>query len=80
MTKKIEQEELDNLKSLSERLSELKSIIADCEVQIVRANRMKDSSVSEIEKVALDLSNVQASLREKYGDITVNLKTGEYNG
>jgi chromosome segregation ATPase len=78
MSNTIEQSELDELKSLNSSVSELKSMIADCEVQVVRLKRMKDSAVSELESVGEKLSSVQGALREKYGDIVVNLKTGEY--
>lgn len=78
MSNTIEQNELEGLKNLNSSVSEFKSMIADCEIQLVRISRMKKDTIEMLEKDAEELSKVQAELREKYGDIVVNLKTGEY--
>lgn len=78
MSNTIEQNELESLKNLNSSVSEFKSMIADCEIQLVRIARMKQDTIERLEKDAEELSKVQAELREKYGDIVVNLKTGEY--
>lgn len=77
--KKITQEELDKLRSLNQTYRDLKFQIADIEVSFERMKSQKMSSLANLETSAFDLSQFQDELVSKYGDIKINLQTGEYN-
>jgi|DEB19_MinimDraft_3_1074340.scaffolds.fasta_scaffold03299_2 hypothetical protein len=76
---KITQEELDKLRSLNQTYRDLKFQIADIEVSFERMKSQKMSSLANLETSAFDLSQFQDELISKYGDIKINLQTGEYN-
>jgi hypothetical protein len=76
---KITQEELDKLRSLNQTYRDLKFQIADIEVSFERMKSQKMSSLANLETSAFDLSQFQDELVSKYGDIKINLQTGEYN-
>lgn len=73
----LESNELENLKGLSNRVKSLKEDIADIEVSLSRLKTKKHSALFEIEVAAEELSKFQADLFEKYGDVTIDLSTGE---
>ena len=73
----LESIELENLKSFSMRVKSLKEDIADIEVSLSRLKTKKQSALFEIEVAAEELSKFQAELFEKYGDVTIDLSTGE---
>jgi hypothetical protein len=77
--KKITQEELDKLRSLNQTYRDLKFQIADIEVSFERMKSQKMASLANLETSAFDLSQFQDELISKYGDIKINLQTGEYN-
>ena len=77
--KKITQEELEKLRSLNQTYRDLKFQIADIEVSFERMKSQKMSSLANLETSAFDLSQFQDELVSKYGDIKINLQTGEYN-
>lgn len=76
---KITQEELEKLRSLNQTYRDLKFQIADIEVSFERMKSQKMSSLANLETSAFDLSQFQDELVSKYGDIKINLQTGEYN-
>ncbi len=73
----LESNELENLKSFSMRVKSLKEDIADIEVSLSRLKTKKQSALFEIEVAAEELSKFQSELFEKYGDVTIDLSTGE---
>lgn len=73
----LELNELENLKSLNLKVKSLKEDIADIEVSLSRLKNKKQSSLFEIEVAAEELSKFQSELFEKYGDVTIDLNTGE---
>lgn len=77
--KKLAQEELDKLRSLNQTYRDLKFQIADIEVSFERMKSQKMASLANLETSAFDLSQFQDELVSKYGDIKINLQTGEYN-
>lgn len=79
MEKKITQEELEKLRSLNQTYRDLKFQIADIEVSFERMKSQKMASLANLETSAFDLSQFQDELVSKYGDIKINLQTGEYN-
>ena len=73
----LESIELENLKSFSMKVKTLKEDIADIEVSLSRLKTKKQSALFEIEVAAEELSKFQAELFEKYGNVTIDLSTGE---
>ena len=82
---KIKEDQLEKLATLNRELRYLKDSIADVEIQVSRAQAQMESAdvakkefIERIEGVAKDLQLFQHELSEEYGNITVNLQTGEY--
>jgi len=82
---KIKEEQLEKLVNLNRDLRYLKDSIADAEIQISRSRAQMESAdvakkefIERIESVAKDLQSFQHELSQEYGDITIDLKTGEY--
>ena len=73
----LESIELENLKSFSMKVKTLTEDIADIEVSLSRLKTKKQSALFEIEVAAEELSKFQAELFEKYGNVTIDLSTGE---
>ena len=73
----LESIELENLKSFSMKVKSLKEDIADIEVSLSRLKTKKQSALFEIEVAADELSKFQSELFEKYGNVTIDLSTGE---
>jgi hypothetical protein len=83
---KIKEDQLEKLSTLNRDLRYLKDSIADVEIQVSRAKAQmvsaelaKKEFIERIEEVAKDLQLFQHELSQEYGNITVNLQTGEYN-
>ena len=82
---KIKEDQLEKLVNLNRDVRYLKDSIADVEIQISRARAQMESAelakkefIERIEGVAKDLQSFQNELSQEYGDITIDLKTGEY--
>ena len=73
----IESTELESLKSLNVKVKTLKEDIADIEVSLSRLKTRKQSALFEVEVAAEELNKFQSELFEKYGDVTIDLSTGE---
>lgn len=82
---KIKEDQLSKLVSLNQELRFLKDSIADSEVQISRykaqissTENVKNDYIIKIEDVAKELTSYQQELSAEYGNIIIDLKTGEY--
>lgn len=73
----LESTELEGLKALNVKVKTLKEDIADIEVSLSRLKTRKQSALFEIEVAAEELNKFQSELFEKYGDVTIDLSTGE---
>ena len=73
----LESNELEGLKALNVKVKTLKEDIADIEVSLSRLKTRKQSALFEIEVSAEELNKFQSELFEKYGDVTIDLSTGE---
>jgi hypothetical protein len=69
--KKISEEQLEQLQKFVNAINEGQIALGGLELQ-------KQDVLSQIASVRQELSAVQAQLKEEYGDVTVDLKTGEY--
>jgi hypothetical protein len=77
--KKLEQEELSKLTELNRNFRDLKFEVADIELSFERLKNKKQSTLTNLEIAVHDLAKYQEDIIAKYGDITINLQTGEYN-
>lgn len=73
----LESTELEGLKALNIKVKTLKEDIADIEVSLSRLKTKKQSALFEIEVAAEELIKFQSELFEKYGNVTIDLSTGE---
>ena len=77
--KKLDQEELSKLTELNLNFRDLKFEVADIELSFERLKSKKKSTLANLDIAAHDLAKYQEDIVAKYGDITINLQTGEYN-
>jgi chromosome segregation ATPase len=75
--KSLETQELELLRSLSSKVKSLKEEIADIEVNLSRLNNRKPALIFDIENAAEELTSLQGELQEKYGNVLIDLNTGE---
>jgi hypothetical protein len=79
MSKKITQEELDALVNANRVYRDLKFNLADIEMSVRRLGEQKELTMQQLEVAAAKLTQEQQAIYDKYGDVSVNLQTGEYN-
>lgn len=76
---KIEQNELAQVSDLNRNFVSYKLQTADIELSLDRLKRQKITTLSNLEAAAQALALYQEELTAKYGDVTINLQTGEYH-
>ena len=76
---KITKEELDALVNANRVYRDLKFNVADIEINLRHLATQKDQTLLNLETAAQALAKEQQAIFEKYGDVSVNLQTGEYN-
>ena len=75
----LTQEELDTLRSLQQQFQTIQFELGEIEVVKISLEERYESakkSLSETNQKEIDFSN---SLKEKYGDISLNVETGEFS-
>ena len=70
-------EELDELNLHSKRLRDARNTIADIELQFARLKSKKQSEIFNAEQALSDLRKIQEDINAKYGDVLIDLSTGE---
>lgn len=76
---KITQQELEALVNANRVYRDLKFNLADIEMSVRRLGEQKELTMQQLESAAGKLTQEQQSIFDKYGDVSVNLQTGEYN-
>jgi hypothetical protein len=76
---KITKEELDKLVAANRMYRDLKFAVADIEMSFERLKDQKKVTMEQLKGATMDLSVTQQEIYDKYGDVQVNLQTGEYN-
>jgi hypothetical protein len=76
---KITQKELEVLVNANRVYRDLKFNLADIEMSVRRLGEQKELTMQQLEVAAAKLTQEQQSIFDKYGDVSVNLQTGEYN-
>ena len=79
MKNKIKKEELDKLVAANRMYRDLKFAVADIEMSFERLKEQKTLTMEQLKAATIDLSSTQQEIYDKYGDVQVNLQTGEYN-
>jgi len=79
MSKKITQEELDALVNANRVYRDLKFNVADIEMSLNELNQRKPIIMEQLKESHIELAKQQQAIYDKYGDVSVNLQTGEYN-
>lgn len=69
--KKIKKEQLSRLQDLVRTMSDIKSTIGSLELE-------KTNLFLNYEAAQRELENAREELKKEYGDVNVNLTTGEY--
>ena len=68
--KKVTDEQLEQLQKFVATINEGQATIGGLEMQ-------KQDMIAQVQKVIADLKSMQAELEKEYGNVTVNLTTGE---
>ena len=79
MSNKITKKELEALVNANRVYRDLKFKVADIEMNIHHLKTHKGLTISQLEDAVKGLAQEQQAIFDKYGDVSVNLQTGEYN-
>ena len=77
--KAIEKQELETLRELNKSFVELRGKLADMEIASRNVQTQKNMIFSDMDKLSTEFKSIEADLLEKYGNVKVNLETGEYD-
>jgi predicted nucleic acid-binding Zn-ribbon protein len=77
--KKIESQELEALQKLNKTFTDLRAKLADLEIANRNLQSQKNNVFSEMDGLSTQFKALEADLLEKYGNVKVNLETGEYD-
>lgn len=75
--KKLEDQELERLNNATKSLREARNTIADIEISTYRLETKKKAVLFNAEQAAEELNNIQGELQEKYGNVLIDVTTGE---
>jgi|688.fasta_scaffold529351_2 2'-5' RNA ligase len=75
--KKLEEQELERLNNATKSLREARNTIADIEISAHRLESRKKAVLFNAEQAAEELNNIQGELQEKYGNVLIDVTTGE---
>jgi hypothetical protein len=75
--KTITEQELEDLRRIRLEINLSKEKLADVEIEIKRLNSFKEDLFSKIKTTYKDFSEQEKKLLEVYGNVNINLQTGE---
>jgi chromosome segregation ATPase len=75
--KSIEKEELERLRDVNYKLHSLKNKIAEIELSIRSLELNKDSVFNSVDELNVEFKSLEKELTEKYGNVSINLETGD---
>ena len=75
--KTITEQELEDLRRIHLEFSSSKEKLADVEIEIKRLKSFKEDLFSKIKTAVKDFSDQQNKLVEVYGNVSIDLQTGE---
>jgi hypothetical protein len=75
--KKIEEQELLTLRELNKSFVELRAKLADLEIANRNIQSQKNLVFNDLDKLSSEFKSIEADLLENYGNVKINLETGE---
>ena len=78
MADKIKTEELEKVQGVVKSLREMESNFYKVSLQLQEMKQVRDQVFAQIQSGNQTLQTEMAALKEVYGDIVINLETGEY--
>jgi hypothetical protein len=75
--KAIEKQELETLRDLNKSFVDLRSKLADLEIANRNIQSQKNLVFNDLDKLSSEFKSIEADLLEKYGNVKINLETGE---
>lgn len=75
---KLEEKELKSLQENQGKINQVVSNMGAISIQKFNLEKTKESLLSELKKIEDEQNNLKKELEEKYGKISVNLESGEY--
>lgn len=75
--KAIEKQELETLRDLNKSFVDLRARLADLEIANRNIQSQKNLVFNDLDKLSSEFKSIEADLLEKYGNVKVNLETGE---
>jgi hypothetical protein len=75
--KAIEKQELETLRDLNKSFVDLRAKLADLEIANRNTQSQKNLVFNDLDKLSSEFKSIEADLLEKYGNVKINLETGE---
>jgi chromosome segregation ATPase len=75
--KKLQQTELDKIKNIQSQFTNLLYSLGQIEFELEQITQQKSQILKEIEQLRKLEENFTKELKQKYGDVSLNLETGE---
>ena len=75
--KAIEKQELETLRDLNKSFVDLRKKLADLEIANRNIQSQKNLVFNDLDKLSSKFKSIEADLLEKYGNVKINLETGE---
>ena len=75
---KLEEKELKSLQENQGKVNQIVSNIGAISIQKINLENSKESLLEELKKIEAEQIELKKELEEKYGKISVNLESGEF--
>ena len=75
---KLEEKELKSLQENQGKINQVVSNMGAISIQKINLEKSKESLLSELKKIEDEQNDLKKELEAKYGKISVNLESGEY--
>ena len=75
---KLEEKELKSLQENQGKVNQIVSNIGAISIQKINLQNSKDSLLEELKKIEAEQIELKKELENKYGKISVNLQSGEF--
>jgi hypothetical protein len=75
--KAIEKQELETLRDLNKSFVDLRAKLADLEIANRNIQSQKNLVFNDLDKLSSEFKSIESDLLEKYGNVKINLETGE---
>lgn len=76
--KKVTEEELKSISSIKERQNDLITNLGLAEYQLKFLEQQKVDLMNELSKTEMELDKLSKDLKEKYGEVSIDMETGEF--